>query len=147
MLRARERLSRPPVVGDFVIVPLRDDRNFAIEGEHIPVEQIVFVVAAKLGQRLGRLRLILADEVFPDLAIRHLLLGRDRAVGIDVVAVVDEKIGPIAKHGGIGAHAAATFVDPPTLAGGIARPYERQRAPVCRRGAKAADLRLAHDGG
>jgi hypothetical protein len=60
---------------------------------------------------------------------------------------VDEKIGVVAQHGGIGAHAAAAFVDPPALAGGIARPNERQRAPVRRRRAKTANLRLAHDGG
>jgi hypothetical protein len=44
-----------------------------------------------------------------------------------------------------GAHAAAGDVDAPALAGGVARPDERDRAPVARRGAKPPDHRLADD--
>ena len=43
-----DRLIRTPVVGDFVIVPLAQHRHFGIEGAHVGVDQIVFVVAAKL---------------------------------------------------------------------------------------------------
>src|SRR5258705_13897197 len=60
---------------------------------------------------------------------------------------MDEEVGPVLEHGGAGAHASVRRVDAPTLAGGIARPYERDRAPVARRGAKASDRRLAHDRG
>ena len=59
---------------------------------------------------------------------------------------MDEEIRPVAQHGRVGAHAAARLVDAPALAGGIARPDERDRAPVGRRGAKTADHRLADDG-
>ena len=38
------------------------------------------------------------------------------------------------------------FVDAPALTGGVARPDERDRAPVGRRGAETADHRLALDG-
>ena len=50
-----ERLARTPIVGNFVIVPLREQRHLGIEGEHIFIEQVVFVIAAKLRERLGDL--------------------------------------------------------------------------------------------
>src|SRR5215467_13282376 len=55
VLGARERLSRPPVIGNLVIVPLGEHRNPGVEREHVLVEQVVFVVAAKFGQRFRRL--------------------------------------------------------------------------------------------
>jgi hypothetical protein len=42
-----------------VIVPLRENRHLGIEGEHVLVEQIVFVVTAELGERLRGLGLFL----------------------------------------------------------------------------------------
>ncbi len=95
-LRTRDRFARPPVVQHLVIVPLREDRDLGVEREHVLVEQIVFVVAAEFGERLGRLGLVLGDDVLPDLAVGHLLLGDDRAVGVDVVAAVDEEVGSMA---------------------------------------------------
>src|SRR5262249_5673416 len=50
-----ERLARAPIVADFVIVPLREQRHLGIEGKHIFIEQVVFVIAAKLRERLGDL--------------------------------------------------------------------------------------------
>ena len=146
MLRARERLTRPPVVGDFVIVPLREDRNLAIEREHVLIEQIVFVVATELRQRLGRLGLVFGHDIAPELAVGHLLLGRDRTIGIDVIAVVDEKIGLVAQHGRVGTHPAARFVDPPALPSGVARPDERQRSSVRGGGTEMTHDGLADDG-
>ena len=143
VLGARQRLARPPVVGDLVIVPLREHRDLGVEREQVLVEQIVFVVAAEFGQRLGRLRFLLGDDVLPDLAVRQLAPRPPAAVGVDGVAGVDEEIRPVVAHGRVGAHAAARVVDAPALAGGVARPDERDRAPVARRGAKAADHRLA----
>src|SRR5262249_46948936 len=105
----------------------------------------VFVVAAKLGERFRGLRLLLGDDVLPDAAVRQLLLGGDRAVGVDVVAVVDEEIGTVSVHHGVGAHAAARFVDAPALTGGVAPPYERNRPPIRRRGPEAPDDRLADE--
>ena len=55
-----------------------------------------------------------------------------------------KKSGRLPQHGGVGAHAAARLVDAPALARGIARPHERHRAPLVRRGAEASDQRLAH---
>src|SRR5262249_35363060 len=60
---------------------------------------------------------------------------------------MDEEVRSVAQHGRIGAHAAARLVDPPALAGLVARPGERDRPPVARRGAKAADHRLVDDRG
>ncbi len=146
VLGAGQQLARPPIVGHLVVVPLREDRHLGIEGEQVPVEQIVLVVGAELGQRLRRLGLFLQHDVLPDLAVGHLLFGQDRAVGVNIVAAVDEEVGPVAQHGRVGAHAAARFVDAPALPGGIARPHERDRALVARRGAKAARHRFADNG-
>ena len=55
MLGARQRFAGPPVIGDLVIIPLREDVHGGIERSHILVEEIVLVVAAELGERLGRL--------------------------------------------------------------------------------------------
>jgi len=55
VLGAGERLSRPPVVGNLVVVPLGEHRNFSVEREHVLVEQVVFVVAAEFGERFRRL--------------------------------------------------------------------------------------------
>jgi hypothetical protein len=112
----------------------------------IPVHEIVFVVAAELGERLRRLGLVLGDHVLPDLAVSHLHLGDDRAIGVNIVAAMDEEIRAVAQHGRVGAHAAACLVDAPALAGGITRPDERDGAPVGRRAAKPARHRLADDG-
>ena len=56
-----------------------------------------------------------------------------------------KKSGRVAQHGRVGAHAAARLVDAPALPGGVARPDERDGAPLARRGAETADLRLAQD--
>ena len=124
VLGARQRLARPPIVGHLVIIPLCEDRHLGIERAHVRVEQIVFVVAAELGERFRGFRLFLDHDVFPDLAVRHFLLREDWTVGVDIVAAVDEEIRPIAQHGGVGAHAAARLVDAPALPGGVARPQE-----------------------
>ncbi len=134
-----------PVVGDLVIVPLREDRHLGVERAQVRVGEIVFVVAAELGERLGDLRLLLADHVPPRLAVRQLVLAADRAVGIDDVAAVDEEVGAVRQHGRVGAHAAAREIDAEAAAGGVARPDEGHVLAVRRRGAEASDLRLADD--
>jgi len=58
---------------------------------------------------------------------------------------MDEEIRPAGEHRRVGAHAAARLVDAPALAGGVARPDERERAPLGRRGAEVSDRRLAED--
>jgi hypothetical protein len=118
-----DRHSRAPVVGDLVIVPLRQHRNLGIERAQVAIEQIVFVVAAKIRERPGDPRLFLGDEVSPDPAVGKLALGGERAIGVDVVTRMDEKVGPRSRHGRIGARPAAGLVDPPP--GSVARPDER----------------------
>ena len=59
---------------------------------------------------------------------------------------MDEEVRAVGEHRGVGAHAAARLVDAPALAGGVARPHERDRAPLGRRGAEVPDHRLAEDG-
>ena len=147
VLSAGQRLAWPPVVGHFVIVPLRKNRYLSVESEHVLVKQIVFVIAAELRERLRGLRLFLDHDVFPNLAIRHFFLGEYRDIGIDRISAVDEEIRPITQDGGVGAHAAARLVDAPALPGGICRPNERDRASVARRRAEAADHWLAGNGG
>ena len=124
MLGAGERLARPPIVEDLVVVPLRDRRDLGIEREQVLVEQIVFPVAAVVVEGLGYVGLFLGDEVPPDLAVGELHIGRQHQIRIDVIAGMDEEVRPVAQHGRIGAHAAARLVDPPALAGLIARPAE-----------------------
>ena len=68
------RLARTPVVGDFVIIPLRKQRHLGIEREQILVEQVVFVVAAKLRERLGDLGFLLGHDVLPHASVRQLPL-------------------------------------------------------------------------
>jgi hypothetical protein len=56
---------------------------------------------------------------------------------------MNEEVRLVAQHSAVRAHAAAAFVDAPALAGGVARPCERDRAAVGRRGAEMAGLGLA----
>src|SRR5262245_28121274 len=88
---ASRRVWRP-IIADFVIVPLREDRHLGIERPHILIEQIVFVIAAKLGERARCFGLRFCDDVFPQLSVRKLPLRRDRTIGVDVVAAMDEKL-------------------------------------------------------
>jgi hypothetical protein len=103
-----------------MVVPLRQGWHLGIERPQISVEQIVFVIAAELGEGAGNPRLLFGDDVPPYLSIRKLALRRDRTIGIDVVAAVDEEIRPVLEHGRVGAHPAAGFVDAPAAAGGVA---------------------------
>src|SRR5262249_27255752 len=74
-------------------------------------------------------------------AVRKLARGVQRAVGVNVVAAMNEKIWTGLQHGRISAHAPARLVDAPAAAGGIARPHERDGAPFARRRAKTPNLR------
>src|SRR5919198_331937 len=103
-----------------MVVPLRQGWHLGIERPQISVEQVVFVIAAKLRDGAGNLRLLFGDDVLPYLSIRKFALRWDRTIGIDVVAAVDEEIGPMLQHGRVGAHPAAGFVDAPAAAGGVA---------------------------
>src|SRR5262249_22556196 len=106
---------------------------------------IVLVACPKLGKRFSNLCLLLDNKTFPDLSIRHFLLSLNRAVGVDGVAIVDEKIRPAATHGGVGAHTTTRLIDAPTLPRRVARPNERDGPLVARSGAETPNHRLAHD--
>src|SRR5262249_42799934 len=121
--------------------------HFGIERQDILIEQVIFEIAAKFVERLGGLRLLDGDEILPDFAIRHFLLGRHRIVGVDVVAIVDEEIRLVLAHRRIGTHAAARLVDAPALSGGVAGPHEADRASIAWRSAETADGRLADNTG
>ena len=138
----RQRLVRPPRLHHFVVVPQRKARHRGVERAQIVVEQIVFVIAAIIGERFGRFRLLFGDDAAPDAAVGQFLLRDDGAVGINIVAAMDEEVGLIVAHGGVAAHAAACRIDAPALAHRVARPQEGDRAPVFRRRAEMPDLRL-----
>jgi len=61
---------------------LREHRHLGVEAPHVRVEQVVFVVAAEVGDRACDARLFLGDDVAPDLAVRQLLRALDRAIGM-----------------------------------------------------------------
>ncbi len=128
-----------------MVVPLRKHRHLRMEGTEIFVEPIVFVVAAKLPEGLGDGGFFLRDDVSPDLAAGQFQFRRHRAIGIDVIAGVNEEIGVVLQHGPVGPHAAQRRIDAKTLARGIARPDEGDRFPRARRSAEMSDLRLAGD--
>jgi hypothetical protein len=139
------QLPRTPVVAHLVIVPLGEHRHLGVEGAQVRVEQIVFVVAAEVGERLGDPRFLVGHQIAPDLAVGHRLTGADRAVRVDGVTRMDEEVGLVGEHGRIRAHAAARLVDAPALARGVARPHERDRLRLARRGAQPSDRRLAEN--
>ncbi len=125
-----------------MVVPLREHRHLRIEGTQVLVEQVVFVVAAKLRKVLCDCGFFLRDEVAPKAAVGKFQFGLDRTVGIDVIAAMNEEIWTVLEHGGVGSHAAASAIDAPALPGGIARPDKRYRPLPGRRGAKMSDLRF-----
>src|SRR5262249_50761320 len=86
------------------------------------------------------------DQVSPDFAIRKLLSRRERTVRIDVVTAVNEEIGAVLAHGGIGAHAAAALIDAPTASCRVARPDKGYGLLFCRCRAESSDLRLVKCG-
>src|SRR6266478_9068801 len=90
---------RRPVVGDFVIVPLHEDRYLGIEGADIVVEEIVLMRRAEFVERLGDLSLFRNSDVLPDLAIGKLDLGGNGAIGIDAVAGMQQEVRLVLAHG------------------------------------------------
>ena len=90
---AVERHPRAPIVGDLVIVPLREHRDLGIERAQVPVEQVVFVVAAKVGERLATRDFSSVTRFLQISPFGKLALGANRTIGIDVVARMDEEVG------------------------------------------------------
>lgn len=125
-------LAGVPVVQGLVVVPLADDRHVGVQVQHVLVEQVVLVTAAILGQCLGDLGDLLGHHVLPDGAVGNLQLGLDRAVGVDVVAGVQEEVGPGLVHRLVRDHAADLGVDAVSLAGGVPGPDEAHRAVAAR---------------
>ena len=137
--------DRRPVVGDLMIVPLREQGDGGMEGAKALVEPVVFVVAAELGEAVGDDGFFLGDDVSPDPAIGQLQFPLHRAIRIDVVTGMDEEVRTVVEHGAVSPHPATVFVDAPALPRGIARPGERYRCSLCRCGAEMPELRLAFD--
>jgi hypothetical protein len=116
-----------------------------MEGTKIVVEQVVFVVAAKLVEAVGDDGFFLGHDIAPDRAVRQLQFGLHRTIGIDVVAGMDEKIRAVVQHGAVGTHAAAGGIDAPALPCGIAGPDERYRTPFGGRGAEMPGMGFARE--
>src|SRR5262245_58306288 len=119
-LGAGHLLAGPPIVVDFMVIPLRKHWDLRGKGTDVLVEQIVLVGPAELSERFGHLRLVFGDDILPEFAVRHFLLSGYGTVGIDIVAVVNEEIWPVFQHRRVGTHAAARLVDPPPLTGRVA---------------------------
>ena len=142
---AREVLVRVPVVQDLVIVPLHQHRHRRVEPAEVRIHQIVRVVPAELGQGLRDLRGRLSGEVLPDPAVRQRLFGRERAIGIDGIARMDEEGGLDLAHRLVDLHAAPVEIDAPALPRRVARPDEADVLAGCGRRPEAAGDRLAHE--
>src|SRR5262249_17856343 len=100
-------------------------------------------VAAELLEAVRDNGFFLGHDIAPDLAVRQLQLALDRAVRIDVIAAMDEEVGPVLQHGAVAAISAARGIDAPALPRGIAGPDEGNVAGAVRRRAEAANLRGA----
>src|SRR5260370_36550212 len=60
---------------------------------------------------------------------------------------MQQEIRPVLAHGGEGEHAAFVGIDAPAMSSDVAAPDKTDVAPVARRGAEAADHRLARNVG
>jgi len=128
-----------------VIVPLREHWNLRVEGAQIVVEQIVFIVAAELLQTVRDDGFFLRDDVPPERAVRQFQFRWHRAIGIDVIAGMNEEVRAVFQHGPVGPHAAAGGIDAPALARGNRR-TRRTRPEFCAVGAvRKCRLSLACD--
>ena len=122
--RVFEDLTRPPVVGRLVVVPLGDDGDVRVQGAEVVVHHVVAVAAAELVQRLGDLGRLLRDEVAPGGLAGHLEGLRDGVVRVDRVAGVQEEVGHRGVHRRVAAHAADLRVDAVALPRGVRGPHE-----------------------
>src|SRR5258708_3005767 len=111
-----------------------------VEAPQLIVEEIVFIIAAKLRQAVRDDGFLFGDDIVPDFAIRQFQFTGDGTVGVDVIAGMNEEIRTVFEHGAVAAHAAAAGIDTPALACGIARPDKRYRTFVRWRGPEMPDL-------
>ena len=92
----------------------------------------------------------LRDDIAPDLAVFRRHLGQDRPIGINRVAVVDEKVRVAQAHRFIDFHAAKIGIDAPALTALVAAPVKphgtgaigRRCGPELARDGFALDLRI-----
>jgi len=126
-----------------MIVPLRQHRHLRIEGAKIAVEQVVFIIAAELREAMGDRGFLFRHDVAPDFPVRQLQFGRDRTIGVDMIAGMNEKIRTVFEHGAVGSHAAAGSIDAPALSRGVTRPGKGYRTFVCWRGPEMTDLGIS----
>nr|GEU28582.1 hypothetical protein [Tanacetum cinerariifolium] len=146
----RQILGGAVVIRHFVIVPLPDLRHLGGELAEVRIEHIVGMAATVFLQRFRDLAHFFRDDIAPDLAVFRGHLGKDGAVGINGVAVVDEKVRIAQAHRFIDFHAAKIGVDAPALAALVAAPVKahgpgaigRRRGPELSRDGLALDLRI-----
>jgi hypothetical protein len=117
-----------------VVVPLVDLRYLREEAPHVGVDEVVLVLAAVFGQRLGHLALLRRGDVVPDPPVGKGDRRRDRAVGVDGVAAAQVEVGPQPAHRLEDAHPADVGVDAPALTGDVAGPHEPDAGAVPRDG-------------
>src|SRR5262249_33732252 len=111
---------------------------------HVLVEQVVSVLPAKLVERLGGLALGLGHEITPHRSIRQLHFGNNRAIGVNVVAAVQKKIGLAARHRLVDSESAEFGIDSPALSDLVTGPKKANVARARRRRAKSAAQRFTH---
>src|SRR5262245_5931637 len=107
-----------------MVIPLDQLGYLGIEAAYVFIQQIVDVVAAELGERLGDLGLFRDDDILPERAVFEFDFCLHRIIGIDVVATVDEKIRLQTAHLVVNPHPAPLWIDAPPLACGIPTPYK-----------------------
>src|SRR5262245_35334606 len=105
-----------------MVIPLDQLGYLGIEAAYVFIQQIVDVVAAELGERLGDLGLFRDEDILPERAVFELDFCLHRIIGIDVVAAMDEKIRLQTAHLVVNPHATPLWIDAPPLASGIPAP-------------------------
>ena len=120
-----------------MVVPLPQLRHLQRELADVGIAQVVAVTATVLVQRLGDFFHALGDQVVPDAPAFDIDGGRHRAIGIDRVAAMDEKVRVAIAHLFVDFHAAEVGVDAEILASRVAAPDKARAAPrIERRRAK-----------
>ena len=107
-----------------MVVPLPYLRHLGIKPPHVLVHQVVSVVTPEVVDSHRDMAFGFSGQVAPDATIFHDLLGRNRAVCVDSVATVQEKIRQASTHGVVDAHAAYVRVDAEPLTDRITTPYK-----------------------
>src|ERR1051326_4307080 len=100
---------------DFVIVPLPDLWHRRVETPDVIVLQVVEKISAKFIERFSNFAFCFCGKIFPNGAVGKANRRRNRIVGINRIARVNEKMGLEAAHRLINAHTTDSRIDSETL--------------------------------